>query len=80
MMGTCEDFAVKIFDKKAILEDYVKENLHREGNTLKQMHHPNIIQVCGGDLRAGVLAILTRILTTLSPQRPPKAIRGGGEL
>lgn len=37
--------AVKILDKRKIKEDYVIRNLHREGNLLKDLRHPHVIEL-----------------------------------
>eukprot|EP00730_Choanoeca_flexa_P008910 TRINITY_DN12556_c0_g4_i1.p1 TRINITY_DN12556_c0_g4~~TRINITY_DN12556_c0_g4_i1.p1 ORF type:complete len:725 (+),score=93.73 TRINITY_DN12556_c0_g4_i1:133-2307(+) len=43
--ATGMEVAIKILTKDRIKEDYVRENLHREGQLMKDLKHPNIAQL-----------------------------------
>ena len=42
---TGERVAIKIIYKHKIKEDYVRDNLHREGAILRRLHHPHVIRL-----------------------------------
>jgi serine/threonine protein kinase len=37
--------AIKLFDKKAIQEEYVRDTLQREGTIMRALRHPHIVQL-----------------------------------